>query len=85
MLEAAALLVKVIVAALTVPENVVPADLVIVIVPSAVEDPTLPVTLIVPDVRPVSKVKFCAEAFVIYPAILILPLDVVVKVVFAPN
>jgi hypothetical protein len=55
-----------IVAALTVLENVVPADLEIVIVPSAVPDPTAPVTLIVPDVRPVSKVKFCAEAFVIF-------------------
>ena len=43
-----------IVAAFTVLENVVPADLEIVIVPSAVPDPTAPVTLIVPDVRPVS-------------------------------
>ena len=65
-------------------ENVVPADLAIVIVPSAVEDPTLPVTLIVPDVRPVSKVKFLADAFVIVPPKLIFPLDVVTKVVFAP-
>ena len=66
-------------------ENVVPADLAIVIVPSAVPDPIAPVTLIVPDVRPVSKIKFCAEAFVIVPTKLIFPLDVVTQVVFAPN
>jgi len=77
--------VNVTVAALTVLENVVPADLEIVIVPSAVPDPTAPVTLIVPDVRPVSKVKFCAETFVIVPTKLILPFDVVVKVVAAPK
>jgi len=39
-----------IVAAFTVLENVVPADLEIVIVPSAAVDPTAPVTLIVPYV-----------------------------------
>ena len=77
--------VKAIVAALTVLENVVPADLEMVNVPSAVPDPTAPVTLIVPEVRPVSNVKFCAEAFVIVPAKLMLPLDVVVKVGFAPR
>ena len=67
-------------------ENVVPADLEIVIVPSATPNPdpvpTAPVTLIVPDVRPVSKVKFCAVSFPMYPLILIFPLDVVVKAVF---
>ena len=71
--------VKAIVAALTVLENVVPADLEIVIVPRAVPDPTAPVTLIVPDVRPVSKVKFCPEPAIVPPK-LILPFDVVVKV-----
>jgi hypothetical protein len=42
-------LVNVTVAALTVLENVVPADCEIVNIPSAVEDPTVPVTPIVPD------------------------------------
>ena len=73
-----------IVAAFTVLENVVPADLEIVIVPSAAPDPTAPVTLIVPDVRPVSKVKFCPEPEIAPPK-LILPLDVVVKVEAAVN
>ena len=77
--------VNVTIAALTVLENVVPADLEIVNVPSAVPDPTAPVTLIVPDVRPVSKVKFCAELFEIVPPKLILPFDVVVKVEAADN
>ena len=62
----------------------------IVIVPSATPNPdpvpTAPVTLIVPDVRPVSKVKFFAVvSFAMCPLKLIFPLDVVVKVVFAPK
>ena len=76
--------VRAIVAALTVLVNVVPADLEIVIVPSAAPDPIAPVTLIVPDVRPVSQVKFCPEPEIAPPK-LILPLDVVVKVEAAVN
>jgi len=71
-----------IVAAFTVLVNVVPPVCVKVIVPNAVPPPTAPVTLTVPV--PVLKVKFCAEAFVIVPPKLILPL-LVVKVVFAPR
>ena len=80
--------VNAIVAAFTVPENVVPADLEIVIVPSAtypIPDPTAPVTLIVPEIRPVSKVKCRVLAFEIVPPKLIFPLDVVVKTVFDPK
>ena len=65
-------------------ENVVPADLEIVIVPSAAPDPTAHVTLIVPDARPVSKAKFFPEPAIVPPK-LIFPLDVVVKVEAAVN
>ena len=74
------------VAAFTVLENVVPADLVIVSVPSAVPLPIAPVTLIVPEVNPVSSVKFLAVV-----VLLILepnemsPFDVVVSVVLLPK
>ena len=74
------------VAAFTVLENVVPADLVIVSVPSAVPLPIAPVTLIVPEVNPVSSVKFLAVvALLILEPNEILPFDVVVSVVSAPS
>ena len=78
--------VSAMVAAFTVLENVVPADLVIVSVPSAVPLPIAPVTLIVPEVNPVSSVKFLAVV-----VLLILepnemsPFDVVVSVVLLPK
>ena len=70
---------KVSVVAFTVLENVVPADREIVICTAFPADPTAPVTLIVPDVRPVFKAK-CFAAPAIVPPKLIFPLDVVVNV-----
>jgi len=69
---------KVSVVAFTVLENVVPADREIVIC-TAPPDPTAPVTLIVPDVRPVFKAKCFAEPSIVPPK-LIFPFDVVVNV-----
>ena len=73
------------VAAFTVLENVVPADLVIVSVPSAVPLPIAPVTLIVPEVNPVSSVKFWAVVLLILEPNEMLPFDVVVSVVLLPK
>ena len=77
--------VSAMVAAFTVLENVVPADLVMVSVPSAVPLPIAPVTLIVPEVNPVSKVKFLALLLLIEEPNEMLPFDVVVSVVLLPK
>jgi hypothetical protein len=77
--------VSAMVAALTVLLNVVPADLVMVSVPSAVPLPTAPVTLMVPEVNPVSKVKFLALLLLIEEPNEMLPFDVVVSVVLLPK
>ena len=79
--------VSAMVAAFTVLLNVVPADLVIVNVPSAVAPPpTAPVTLIVPEVNPVSSVKFLAVVvLLILEPKEMLPLLVVVSVASAPK
>ena len=77
--------VSVTVAAFTVLLNVVPADLVIVSVPNAVPLPTAPVTLMVPEVNPVSSVKFLALLLLIEEPNEMLPFDVVVSVVLLPK